>query len=244
MITGRSKTMKTRLKIMLSVVAICLTIYVAASIIGTKDGFPVSPAYAASEVTAKEATIDGSSVGEVFVGNDVVFRIRTSAGGYSPFQRAQLVAGRLQPLMDNLQLKDITTGRMNGQEVVMAKGQLIITADTAHAGLNQTTPTILADLWATNLKNAVSGNPVTAETPVSQKVVPIISAGQGTRIGGALVAGAKSKLDEVVAVAQLEGQFGDSVRVKILVPVSSQDVVKDIRRVPETSVIGLVDISL
>ena len=236
--------MKTRLKLMLSVIAICLTIYVAASIITKKDGFPVSPAYAASEVTAKEATIDGSPVGEVYVGNDVVFRIRVSAGGYSPFQRAQFVAGRLQPLMDGLQAKDITTGRINGQAVVMAKGQLIITADQTHANLNQTTTTMLADLWATGLKNVLSGAPAVIETPVAQKVVPIISVGKGTRIGGALVAGSKSKLDEVVAVAQLEGQFGDAVRVRVLVPVSSEDVVRNISRVPETSVIGLVDIKL
>lgn len=236
--------MKTRLKLMLSVVAICLTIYVVASIVTAKDGFTVSPAYAASEVTAREAVIDGNSVGEVYVGNDVVFRIRTAAGGYSPLQRAQFVAGRLQPLMDNLQAKDITTGRMNGQRIVMAKGQLIITADQTHAKLNQTTTTKLAEQWATGFKNVLSGNPVIAETPVSQKVVPIISAGQGIRIGGALVAGSKSKLGEVVAVAQLEGQFGDAVRVRVLVPVSSEDVVRNISRVPETSVIGLVDIKL
>jgi hypothetical protein len=47
-----------------------------------------------------------------------------------------------------------------------------------------------------------------------------------------------------VAVAQVEGQFGNAVRVRILVPVSTTNVVQNIRRVPGTSVIGLVDIQL
>ena len=78
-----------------------------------------------------------------------------------------------------------------------------------------------------------------------QKIVPIISAGQGIRIGGALVTGvSKYSLNKVVAVVQLEGSFAKSVRVRALVPVSSVKVVQKITRVPGASVIGLVDIKL
>lgn len=81
-----------------------------------------------------------------------------------------------------------------------------------------------------------------ANTP--QKVVPIISVGKGVRVGGALVTGSASKVDQVKAVAQVEGSFSKSVRVRILVPVSSENVVQKISRVPGTSVTGLVDIKI
>lgn len=195
-------------------------------------------------VTARESFLGGSSVGEVLVDDQVVFRIRTSAGGYTPFERAQVIAARLEQLMgDSLQPEDITTGRVRGLEVVLARGEVVVTADPAHALISDTTPIELADLWAQRLENAVAGRPVT-ETPVAQKVVPIISVGSGARVGGALVAGAQDKLDEVKAVAQIEGDFGRSVRVRALIPVSTEDVVQEISRVPETSVIGLVDIRL
>ncbi len=144
---------------------------------------------------------------------------------------------------DTLQPEDITTGRVNGQEVVLAEGEVVVTADQEHARINATTPTALAKFWAQRVVNAVEGRPV-EETPVGEKVVPIISVGTGTRVGGALVSGSRTRLREVVAVAQIEGQLGTAVRMRALVPVSTEDVVREIRRVPETSVIGLVDIRL
>ncbi len=203
----------------------------------------ISPVYAAANFTAVQGTLQGTPVGEVRMGDQVIFRIRTSAGGYTPYQRAQSVADRLNALDDTLKSEDITTGYVNGQQVVMAKKQIVVTADVAHARLNGTTSTALASLWAKRLENAVTGTAV-ADAPVSEKVVPILSIGSGTRVGGALVEGTSDKLAQVVAVAQVEGQFGNAVRVRILVPVSTENVVSNIRRVPGTSVAGLVDIKL
>jgi len=209
-----------------------------------RDGAVIAPACASPAVTASENRLAGRSVGEVLLNGQVVFRIRTAAGGYSPVQRAQMVADRLALLMgDSLDPEDITTGRANDQYVVLAEGEVVITADPAHARLNQTTPVQLSELWAQRLANAVAGRPV-AETPVAEKVVPIISVGTGTRVGGALVTGPGESLDRVTAVGQIEGTLGRSVRARALVPVSSEDVVREIRRVPQTSVIGLVDIRL
>ena len=204
-----------------------------------------TPAYAApEEVMAQQVTINGRQAGEVLVDGQVVFRIRTSAGGFTPYQRAEIVAQRLRGLTDDsIRSEDVDMGRVNGQDVVMAGGHVIVTADRAHARLNGTTTSGLAALWSQSLSNAVAGRPVQA-TRVGEKIVPIISVGSGTRVGGALVAGSSSRLDEVVAVAQIEGQFGNAVRVRALVPVSTENVVQNIRRVPETAVIGLVDIKL
>lgn len=232
--------MKKGLLLMLFAGVLCAGFYMLA---GTQ-GILTSPAYASPDATARAATMGGSQVGELLIDDQVALRIRTSAGGLTPFQRAQVVANRINQLMgDTLQPEDITMGVINGQQVVMADSQVIVTADAQHARLNNTTPAALSTLWARQIANAVSGRPLT-ETRVGEKIVPIISVGSGTRVGGALVTGASSRLDEVVAVAQIEGQFGSSVRVRALVPVSTENVVQNIRRVPQTSVIGLVDIRL
>jgi hypothetical protein len=100
----------------------------------------------------------------------------------------------------------------------------------------------LANTWAIRISSALGFS--AADEPVAQKIVPIISIGSGTRVGGALVTGGTSALGQVVAVAQIEGKFGSAVRVRALVPVSTENVVSNIKRVPGTAVIGLVDIKL
>ena len=205
----------------------------------------ITPAYAQqTNVTARQGMENGQPVGEVLVNNQVVFRIRTSAGGKSSYERAQIAAQRLGEVMtEPLKSKDITTGVANGQEAVMAKGKLIVTADEAQARLNKTTPMALANVWAMQLDKVVTGQTV-AYVPITQKVVPIISIGSGTRVGGALVTGASSQVRRVVAVGQLEGTFASAVRVRVMIPVSSTNFVRNITRVPGTSVAGLVDIKL
>jgi hypothetical protein len=232
--------------------AIALTIVIGAVgmlIYGISQGDSrlITPAYAATDAMAREATIDGRQVGEVVVDGKVVLRIRSAAGGLSAYRRGQIVADRLNQLTnDSTKPEDITTGIVNGQEVVLADGQILVTADTTHARLNGTTPTILAHQWAGNLRMAFGGDTlaVTAATPTSQKIVPIISVGNGVRIGGAQVTGPKNRVNEVVAVAQIEGTFQSAVRVRILVPVSTENVVQKITRVPQTSVTALVDIKI
>ena len=79
------------------------------------------------------------------------------------------------------------------------------------------------------------------------KVVPILSVGIGrsSAIGAAQVMGAPSQVDKVVAVAQPEADlFGRTVRIRGLIPVSSKDVVKDIKTVDGVGITGLVDIRL
>ncbi len=236
--------MKRTIILALLIPGLCAGVFLIADMQPGKDSAVIAPAYAGPAVTAREQVIAGTSVGEVVMDGQVIFRIRTPAGGLSPFQRAQVVAQRLDLLTgDGLQVEDITTGRANSQDVVLAEGEVVITADTTHARLNQTTPMELAEQWAGNLESAVEGRPV-AERPTAEKLVPIISVGDGTRIGGALVAGPSDKVADVKAVAQIEGTFGTAVRGRVLVPVSSEDVIQKISRVPQTSVTALVDIKL
>ena len=76
------------------------------------------------------------------------------------------------------------------------------------------------------------------------KVVPIISIGQSGYVGAAQISGPALKVDQVKAVAQLEGSFsGKTFRVKALVPVESKDI-KNIKRVTGVGVSAIIDVKL
>lgn len=76
------------------------------------------------------------------------------------------------------------------------------------------------------------------------KVVPIVSIGSGTRIGAAQVGGAtKEAVEKTKAVAQLEGEF-KSVRAKALIPVDSENPIKQFKRVRGVGVTAIIDIKL
>jgi hypothetical protein len=77
--------------------------------------------------------------------------------------------------------------------------------------------------------------------------VPILTIGinASSAIGAAQITGPAAKVDQVQAVAQPEADlFGREIRIKALIPVSSQDVIKDIRRVEGVGVSGIVDLKL
>ncbi|MFN4181948.1 MAG: hypothetical protein ACK4G3_01900 [bacterium] len=76
---------------------------------------------------------------------------------------------------------------------------------------------------------------------LENKAVPAISVGDGIRLGMVVVAGPEKQVDQVKAVAVLEGDFKDVARYRVLIPVSSEDVLKNVTRVPKTAVIGLLD---
>ncbi|MBI1755931.1 MAG: hypothetical protein HY248_02705 [Fimbriimonas ginsengisoli] len=93
--------------------------------------------------------------------------------------------------------------------------------------------------------NRISNHKDTYAT--TTKVVPILTVGIGAShaIGGAQIMGPRNKVDQVVAVAQPDAElFGHEVRVKALIPVSSKDVIQDIKRVDGVGVSGIVDIKL
>ena len=75
------------------------------------------------------------------------------------------------------------------------------------------------------------------------KVVPIISVGQGTEAGAAQVSGPAHLVEKVKAVGQLETGF-KGLRARILVPVESKDVVKEIKRVSGVGVSAVIDVKL
>jgi len=75
------------------------------------------------------------------------------------------------------------------------------------------------------------------------KVVPILSAGQGTAIGACQVGGPRGAVETVKAVAQIEGKFFGSVRIRALIPIAANSVT-NIKRVQGVGITGLVDLKL
>lgn len=72
-----------------------------------------------------------------------------------------------------------------------------------------------------NFINSLTGSHDVA-TESATKVVPIVSFGSGTHIGAAQVTGPEDLVDEVKAVAEIEGNFnGQQFRIKALIPINS-----------------------
>ena len=76
------------------------------------------------------------------------------------------------------------------------------------------------------------------------KVVPIVSIGNGTHIGAAQVGGTiKSAVDRTMAVAQLEGDF-QKIRARALIPIDSENPIKQFKRVKGVGVTAIIDVKL
>ena len=76
------------------------------------------------------------------------------------------------------------------------------------------------------------------------KLVPIITVGSSINVGVAQVAGEEQDVDRVRAVAQIETDYKNRARIKILVPVQSENVVQNIDRVPGVSVTAIGDYAI
>jgi hypothetical protein len=74
--------------------------------------------------------------------------------------------------------------------------------------------------------------------------VPILSVGSALRVGVAQVTGPVSRVDEVKAVARFDTDYKDAVRIAVLVPIASENVVSNIRRVPQVSISAVGDLKL
>ncbi|MDO8586905.1 MAG: hypothetical protein Q7T82_07675 [Armatimonadota bacterium] len=217
-----------------------------------RSGVTIVPAVLAQDLAAeaRSAVIGGATVGEVLLQGKPVLRIRSSAGGLSPVERADVVARRLNSLASASGSLQFHSGMFNGQAAVLADDHLIVTADSFHAALNGMTTAALAQEWTGNLNSAlpstVAGQAAgpfdTSDENQVQKAVPIISIGSGLRVGLALVTGPSSQVEKVKVVAQVEGDFR-GVRIRAFVPVETESL-KELHRVPQTSIAGIADIKL
>ncbi len=211
---------------------------------------PIAPLPA---VRSRATTIGGQPVGEILIGEQVVLRLREPAGGYTPSQRADIVAARLASLMSQgYTWQDINVGRQGGEAVLLLGTNLLVTVDERHAAVNRTTPTALAYTWAGQMQTALSGSPVTLVagtqeswpdwTNADTKIVPIVSIGTpGLRLGFAQVSGPRERVNTVNAVLQLDLTYERAARVFVFVPSTS---LTQLDRVQGTAVSALLQYQL
>lgn len=86
--------------------------------------------------------------------------------------------------------------------------------------------------------------PEPAPEPVEKRIVPVISLGDGARIGAVQISGPRSFARQVKAVVMLEGDYKDIVRYRALIPIKTEKVVEKIERVPFVAVTGIVDLKV
>lgn len=97
-------------------------------------------------------------VGEVVVGGELILRIRFSAGGMTPQQRADAITVRLRTILQDpdIQPSDIVVKPIAGGEAaIYVKENLLVTVDKKHAALNKTTPLKLGEMWAKHLRQVI-----------------------------------------------------------------------------------------
>jgi len=79
---------------------------------------------------------------------------------------------------------------------------------------------------------------------LSKKIVPIVTFGSNLNVGVAQVEGTRNRVGDVKAVAQIETDYKDAARVKILVPISTEKVIQNVKRVPQVSITAVGDVRL
>ena len=253
------------------------------------------PTYPGPEAYAEKTVLDGQEQGIVVLGANQPLRIRTSAGGFTGYERAMVVVNRLNNgLVAGLQADQIQAAAYNGEQVVTGAGTNIITVNQAEADIRDLSRSQLADIWAANLRVAVDAawqtpapdesepaeeefleQPPTEETaeaepseeqppageeeaeepavaveewqpeePYKDKIVAIVSLGEGARLGIARVNGPQSAVDRVQAVAQLETSYKDYLDVEIYVPISTKVPGQILDRVQGVGVTGVGDLQI
>jgi hypothetical protein len=109
-------------------------------------------AFSSPEVSFRSAERDGARVAEVLIGERPVIVVRTSAGGYSPLERAEIVANRLRSaLATEVAPDDVTVSSIPSGAGLGIRGELIVAVYQPEADAHGATPTALARLWRDNL---------------------------------------------------------------------------------------------
>jgi hypothetical protein len=96
---------------------------------------------------------------QVFIHNRLIMTIRAGAAGLSPEERADAVRKRLGPIITrpDLTAEDITIRQEKKYQDagIYVRDRLLITVDRNLARANSTTPRVLAEQWAENLREAL-----------------------------------------------------------------------------------------
>lgn len=138
-------------------------------------------AFSSPEVSFRSAERDGARVAEVLIGERPVIVIRTSAAGYSPLERAEIIANRLRAaLATEVGPDDVTVSSIPSGAALNMKDQLIVAIYQPEADAHAASSTALARLWRENILLALgqdvpdpqSEQPGTAQDQAPEQAAP------------------------------------------------------------------------
>lgn len=213
-------------------------------------------------ITVRPAEHEGEPAAQVVIEKTVVMELLTSAAGYSPQDRAEIVADRVREALQNqIQAANVHVAPVPSGEGLYITDHLIIAVEASEAGAHRLTPRQLADEWRGNIVRALkleqqgAAPPAAGDAPAAaakevdwtgtaQKWAPIFSLESGgAYIGAAQIAGPPAQLAKVKGVAELRLNFQNFARIYAYIPVSSISLTK-LDRVQGVSVWATGDIRL
>lgn len=244
--------------------------------------------------TVERVLAGDREAGIVKINGVEVVAINSTAGGLTGYERALILAKRLNDVFAaGVSPDDFRADVVQGMNVVLCGDKVLVTADQDEADLLGIQRAELAEQWAAGIRTGVRqalGLPEpgategatqpaeagqeqpagagqeqpaeagteqpaeqgeTAQTqaaaeedwtppePYGQKNVPILSVGEGIRVGMAQVKGPKSRVEQVKAVALLETNFKRALEIDIYVPISTSVPGKTLARVQGVGVVGV-----
>ncbi len=124
--------------------------------------------FSSADVSFRSAERDGARVAEVLIGERPVIVLRTSAAGYRPLERAEIVANRLRAALQNeVRPEDVEVGSVEGGTGLYVHDHLIVAVYEGEAEAHHATTDALAWLWRDNVLLALGHEPVEEESEAS-----------------------------------------------------------------------------
>jgi|GEM_PF-1925613 len=116
----------------------------------------IAAAFSSAEVSFRSAERDGSRVAEVLIGDRIVIVLRTTAAGYTPLERAEIIANRLRASMpEDVNAEDVQVASIESGQGLYVSDQLIVAIYEPEADAHKATPRALAELWRDNVLAAL-----------------------------------------------------------------------------------------
>ena len=130
-------------------------------------------AFSSAEVSFRSSERDGARVAEVLIGERPVIVLRTSAAGYSPLERAEIVANRLRTAMaSEIGVEDVKVGSVVSGQGLYIRDQLIVAVYESEADAHGATPAALAGLWRDNILLALGHEVPEGSAPSAGEPAP------------------------------------------------------------------------
>jgi len=172
--------------------------------LGLLVALAAAAAFSSAEVSFRSAERDGARVAEVLIGERPVIVLRTSAAGYTPLERAEIVANRLRTAMaSEIQVEDVKVGSVSSGQGIYIRDQLVVAVYEPEAEAHGATPAALAGLWRDNILLAL-GHEVPEES-ATPAVEPAPQEG-AEATPGAQEAPAGGAAEEAAAAAEIEAE--------------------------------------